>query len=135
MTQSRLPLTFDRTFFVFRYLVSHSELALRSTKDGAEDRIEIKFYDVRGMKLKTSYRSLELAHADDAQRREMLELTGFEGAHAARTSVLALRSGAGAGLVACGGFTVYAHPNAPSADVAGEPVLIASHQTDRAAGA
>ncbi|KDN17586.1 hypothetical protein [Amycolatopsis rifamycinica] len=127
----QLPVTFDRDFFVFRYLVSHSELALRSVEGDADDRIEIKFYSVFGMKLKTKYRSPELGYADDAQRREMLELTGLEGANAARVHVMALRSGDGEGLVACVGFTVYSHPNAPSADayVSGDPVLIASHRT------
>ena len=114
---SRLPVSFDRGFHVHRYHVSHSEFGLRSVgRDPADDVVELACYGVLGLKVKTVYRPLVLAHADEAQVEEMLELIEAKPRHREAIVVLALKSGGRDGLIACMSYTVFSHPRSRSAE-------------------
>lgn len=133
MTESQLPITFDGDFYVERYLVTHSELKLRSSpSSSANERIEIKFYDVVGLRLKTkTYRTLEIAYADEDQAREMIEFAEIRTENIPRVVVVALKSGGPDSLVACSSFTVYSYPEDTRASGEDGPVLIARHAPSR----
>jgi hypothetical protein len=112
---SRLPVTFDREFQVYRYSVSHSEFSLRSRgRDSADDLVELACYGVLGLKVKTVYRPLVIAHADEAQVEEMLDLIEVKPENRAAVVVLALKSGGQDGLIACMSYTVFSHPSSRS---------------------
>jgi hypothetical protein len=108
---SRLPVSFDRGFHVHRYRVSHSEFSLRSVgHDPQAELVELACYGVLGLKVKTVYRSMVIAHADEEQIEEMLELIGAKPEHRSAIVVLALKSGGRDGLIACTSYTVFSHP-------------------------
>ncbi|MBE1497358.1 hypothetical protein H4696_004458 [Amycolatopsis lexingtonensis] len=112
---SRLPVSFDRGFHVHRYRASHSEFSLRSRgHDPAGDLVELACYGVLGLKVKTVYQSLVIAHADEVQVEEMLELIEAKPRHRAAIVVLALKSGGRDGLIACTSYTVFSHPGSRS---------------------
>ncbi|MBE1497360.1 hypothetical protein H4696_004460 [Amycolatopsis lexingtonensis] len=114
---ARLPIAFDRKFRPWRYQLSHSELSLRSFgPDSADDFIQITFYGVLGVKLKTVYPRLELARAQDDQVREILEVAGLGLERAPDVIALALKSSGPDGLVACMSYTVRSCPRELSDD-------------------
>ncbi|MDQ7807417.1 hypothetical protein Q5425_27080 [Amycolatopsis sp. A133] len=110
-------MAFDRKFRPWRYQLSHSELSLRSFGPAsADDFIQITFYGVLGLKLKTVYPRLEIAHAYGDQVREILEVAGLDVERAPEIVALVLRSSGSDGLVGCMSYTVRSHPRALSDD-------------------
>ena len=119
---SGLPLAFDRKFRPWRYSVSHSELKLRSVDPASvREFIEVTFYGVIGMKLKTVYQPLTINIAEPAQVEEMLKFSGVRESHASRARCLALKSDNGDGLVACLSYSIWSHPRELENDVPGVP--------------
>lgn len=117
-----LPLSFDRKFRPWRYSVSHSELTLRSVDpDSARDVVEVTFYGVVGMKLKTVYQSLTIAIAGPAQIDEMLKFSEVRESHSSRVRCLALKSDGGDGLVVCLSYSIWLHPRDLDYDASGVP--------------
>lgn len=124
-----LPISFDRKFRPWRYSVSHSELKLRSVDPASVGEfIEVTFYGVVGMKLKTVYQSLTIAIAEPVQVEEMLKFADVRESHSSRVRCLALKSDSGDGLVACLSYSIWSHPSDSDKDVSGvphrDPVLI-----------
>ncbi|MEU2495684.1 hypothetical protein [Streptomyces sp. NPDC007883] len=74
------------------------------------DVVEVSFYGVVGMKLKTVYRPLTLAFAEPAQVEEMLRFSDVKESHSSRVHCLALKSDNGDGWVACLSYSVWSHP-------------------------
>ncbi|MEU6707501.1 hypothetical protein [Streptomyces wuyuanensis] len=106
-----LPLSIDRKFRPWRYSVSHSELRLRSVDPvSVPDVVEVSFYGVVGMKLKTVYRPLTLGLAEPAQAEEMLRFSDVEESRSSRVHCLALKSDNGDGWVACLSYSIWSHP-------------------------
>jgi hypothetical protein len=67
-----------RTFQMWRYTVSHSQLLLRSTKeDGGSTRIEILFKNVKAMKVVPLYEGITISEAPDGERRRIVEELPF----------------------------------------------------------
>ncbi|MEU6245626.1 hypothetical protein [Streptomyces sp. NPDC047024] len=85
--------------------------------------IEVTFYGVIGMKLKTVYQSLTIAVAEPAQAEEMLQFSGVREDHASRVRCLALKSDSGDGFVACLSYSIWSHPKESDNDVLGVPRL------------
>ncbi|MEV7094722.1 hypothetical protein AB0M80_17985 [Amycolatopsis sp. NPDC051045] len=113
----RLPISFERKFRPWRYHLSHSELSLRSFDPASvEDSVEITFYGVLGLKLKTVYSPLEIARADDDQAREILEVAGIGVDRASDVVTLALKSSGPDGLVACMSYSIRSRPRPLSDD-------------------
>ncbi|MFB7453268.1 hypothetical protein [Streptomyces sp. NPDC056194] len=113
-----LPISFDRKFRPWRYSVSHSELKLRSVDpDSVREFIEVTFYGVVGMKLKTVYQSLAISLADPAQVEEMLKFSGVRESHSSRVRCLALKAASGDGLVACLSYSIWLHPKESDSDM------------------
>ncbi|WP_373304351.1 hypothetical protein [Streptomyces anandii] len=106
-----LPIFFDRKFRPWRYSISHSELKLRSVEpaSGSPEFIEVTFYGVIGMKLKTVYRPLTISHADPARAEEILRFSDVKESHSRHVHCLALRSDSGDGFVACLSYTIWSH--------------------------
>ncbi|MGW1917774.1 hypothetical protein ACWCQS_45825 [Streptomyces sp. NPDC002076] len=131
-SSASLPISFDRKFRPWRYSISHSELTLRSVEPASgPDFIEVTFYGVLGMKLKTVYRPLTIGMADPAQFEEMLKFSGIGESHSQRVHCLALRSDSGDGLVACLSYTIWSHPRhsvheAPGAPHEGSVLILGS---------
>jgi hypothetical protein len=118
-----LPLSFGRKFRVWRYAIGHSERKLRSTGPAsASDLIEVTFYGVIGMKLKTVYDPLMIAVAEPWQADELLRLANVKESRAARVRCLALRSKGDDGPVACLSYSIWSHPRDPGYDASGVPV-------------
>lgn len=110
-SNAALPISFDRKFRPWRYRVSHSELKLRSVDPvSVPDVVEVSFYGVVGMKLKTVYRSLVLDLAEPAQAEDMLRFSDVEGTHSSRVHCLVLKSDNGDGWVACLSYSIWSHP-------------------------
>jgi hypothetical protein len=106
-----LPLFLERKFRTWRYSVSHSELRLRSVgSDSERDFIEVTFYGVVGVKLKTVYRPLVITAATSEQRDEMLEFSCLPESQTSRILCLALKADSGDGFVACLRYSVWLHP-------------------------
>ncbi len=106
-----LPISFDRKFRPWRYSIGHSELKLRSVGSEAErDFIEVTFYGVVGMRLKTVYRPLSIALAGPADTEEMLKFSEVRESQTSRVHCLALKSDSGDGLVACLSYSIWSHP-------------------------
>ncbi|MEU7432824.1 hypothetical protein AB0B07_18670 [Streptomyces sioyaensis] len=106
-----LPISFDRKFRPWRYAIGHSELKLRSIDSGTEcDFIEVTFYGVVGMRLKTVYRPLTIALAEPAETDEMLKFSEVRESQSSRVHCLALKSESGDGLVACLSYSIWSHP-------------------------
>jgi hypothetical protein len=121
--------SFGRKFRVWRYDVSHSELKLRSSPTAsADDLIEVTFYGVVGMKLKTVYQPLTIAVAEPWQSEDMLRFANLEQSGTSRVRCVALRSEGDDGLVSCLGYSIWSHPGEPDYEVTGvprkEPALI-----------
>ncbi|WP_285751748.1 hypothetical protein [Lentzea sp. NBRC 105346] len=73
------------------------------------DFIEVTFYGVIGMKLKTVYQPLTIAIAEPAQVEEMMKFSGVRESQASRVRCLALKSDGGDGLVACLSYSIWLH--------------------------
>ncbi|MGW7445858.1 hypothetical protein [Kitasatospora sp. NPDC054795] len=115
-----LPVLFDGEFQLWRYGSSHSELKLRSVgPSSARDFIEMTFYGVVGMKLRSVYRPLTLASAEPAQIEEILGISEVRESQSSRVRCLALKSGGIDGLVACLSYSVWSHPRGSERDVTG----------------
>lgn len=124
-----LPLSFDRKFRPWRYSIGHSELRLRSIdSDAVHDFIEVTFYGVVGLRLKTVYRPLSIAHAEPAETDAMLKFAEVRASQSSRVRCLALKSDSGDGLVACLSYSIWSHPRETederSGDLHRESVLI-----------
>ncbi|GAA2631408.1 hypothetical protein SMC26_22645 [Actinomadura fulvescens] len=111
-----LPISFERRFRPWRYNVSHSELSLRSV-DGA-DIIEIQFFGVMGMKLKTVYERLDITLADGPETAEILTFSGVPGSQTAKVRCLTLNDDS---FVACLRFSAWARPRDTERDPSGLP--------------
>jgi hypothetical protein len=108
---AQLPVTFEREFHAWRYRTSHSEFSLRSLgRDSTDDLVELACYGVLGLKVKTVYRPLEIAYANEEQVEEMLELVDVKPKNRPAVVVLALKSEGRDGLIACMSYTVFSHP-------------------------
>ncbi|WP_162624727.1 hypothetical protein [Streptomyces cadmiisoli] len=83
--------------------------------------IEVTFYGVIGMKLKTVYQPLTIAIAEPVQVEEMLKFSGVRESHASRVRCLALKSDSGDGLVACLSYSIWSHPRGSDNDALGVP--------------
>jgi hypothetical protein len=117
-----LPISFDRKFRPWRYSVSHSELKLRSVDSvPSGEVVEVTFYGVVGMKLKTVYQSLTIATAEREQFQEMLKFSEVRELHYERVRCLALKSDSGDGLVACLSYSIWSHLGEPVYDESGVP--------------
>jgi hypothetical protein len=102
--------------------VSHSELVIRSVDSSTEHEfVEVTFFGVLGMKLKTVYHPLTLANADPAQVDEILRFSGVGVPATSRIYCLALKADSGDGLVACLSYSIWLHPKELEPDVAGTP--------------
>jgi hypothetical protein len=98
---------FDLKFRPWRYLLTHSELELRSF--GSPDNsyyVSIRFHNVVAMTLRTVYRPLTLAVANRKQSEELANLSGLTERQWERAKCLALKSTGSDGLVACVGYTI-----------------------------
>lgn len=105
-----LPISLDRKFRPWRYSVSHSELRLRSVGDGSErDFIEVTFYGVVGVKIKTIYRPLVISAATSKQRDEMCKFSDLRESQTSRVICMALKADSGDGLVACLSYSIWLH--------------------------
>ncbi len=108
---AQLPVAFEREFHAQRYHLSHSEFSLRSLgQDSADDLVELACYGVLGLKVRTVYRRLEIAYANEEQVEEMLDLVEVKPRHRSAVVVLALKSAGRDGLIACMSYTVFSHP-------------------------
>ncbi|MFD9210343.1 hypothetical protein ACFVZM_29180 [Streptomyces sioyaensis] len=117
-----LPISFDRKFRPWRYSIGHSELKLRSIdSDAAHDFIEVTFYGVVGMRLKTVYRPLSITLAEPAETDEMLKFSEVRESQASRVRCLALKSDSGNGLVACLSYSIWSHPREKDGESSGLP--------------
>lgn len=117
-----LPITFDRRFRPWRYSVSHSELSLRSVGAGpSDDVIEVTFYGVLGMKLKTVYQPLAISVADRERAGEILKFADVKETQASKVQCLVLNAGADDSFVACIRFSIWAHHRDAEYDLSGVP--------------
>ncbi|MGW7251882.1 hypothetical protein [Streptomyces decoyicus] len=117
-----LPISFDRKFRPWRYSIGHSELKLRSIDSDAEcDFIEVTFYGVVGMRLKTVYRPLSIALAEPAEAEEMLRFSEVRESQSSRVHCLALKSDSGDGLVVCLSYSIWSHPRETDEERPGVP--------------
>ncbi|MFG2919576.1 hypothetical protein ACGF0D_42755 [Kitasatospora sp. NPDC048298] len=115
-----LPASFDREFQLWRYNLSHSELKLRSFgRASTRDFIEVTFYGVIGMKLKSAYRSLTISSAEPTQVDEILRFSEVRESDFSRFRCLALKSDSGDGLVACLSYSVWSHSKDSDHDAVG----------------
>src|SRR6266568_2521225 len=103
-----LPISFDRKFRPWRYLISHSVLKLRSIDyDSAPDFIEVTFIDVLGVKLKAEYHPLIIGIAPSAEVDEILKFSGVqESPHRDKVRCLILAADTGDGFVACTNYVI-----------------------------
>ncbi|MET8509154.1 hypothetical protein ABZV60_31645 [Streptomyces sp. NPDC004787] len=85
------------------------------------DFIEVTFYGVIGMKLKTVYQPLAIDVAEPLQVEEMLRFSGVRESHSSRVRCLALKSDSGDGLVACLSYSIWSHPRELENDAPGVP--------------
>lgn len=117
-----LPLSFDRTFRPWSYKVSHSELKFRSVDHAdSDDLIEITFYGVVGMRLKTAYRSITIAYADPIQTEELCSIAGLGDRQRLRLRYIAVKSDDGDALIACLSYSIWLHPREVDYDGSGVP--------------
>lgn len=117
-----LPISFDRKFRPWRYSVSHSELKIRSVDSvPSGEVVEVTFYGVVGMKLKTVYQSLTIATAEREQVEEMLKFSEVREPYFERVRCLALKSDCGDGLVACLSYSIWSHLGEPDYGEPGVP--------------
>jgi hypothetical protein len=112
------PILLDRRFRPWRYSVSHSELSLRSVDAGLNGEfIEVLFYSVLGMKLKTVYQPLVIALADNSEAGRILEFIEIKQEQAPKIQCISLD--AGGSFVACMRFSIWSHPRDVEYDSSG----------------
>ncbi|MFI7064659.1 hypothetical protein ACIBL3_26950 [Kribbella sp. NPDC050124] len=81
--------------------------------------IEVTFYGVVGMKLKTVYQPLTISIAEPVQVEEMLKFSDVQESNSSRVRCLALKSDSGDGLVACLSYSIWSHPRSSDYDMSG----------------
>jgi hypothetical protein len=70
----------DRSFAVWAYTVSHSQLLLRAGADDGQARIDILFKPVEAMKVRTNYDGLTIRCATTDEHDQILVASGQTGA-------------------------------------------------------
>ena len=70
-----------RSFAVWAYTVSHSQLLLRTRTADGRSRIDILFKPVEAMKVRTDYDGLTIRCATPEERDQVLAATGHTGRH------------------------------------------------------
>jgi hypothetical protein len=89
----------DRSFAVWAYTVSHSQLLLRTRTADGQSRIDILFKPVEAMKVRTDYDGLVIRCATVTEHEQALAATG----HAGRAyRVLMLETAGGLDYVVAG---------------------------------
>lgn len=97
-----LPRTFDRPFQVRRYIVSHATLTLRSEYQG--ELLDIRFVDVRAMRLRADFDQLNIS--DASGRADVRNFAALPEPWDADYHYLGLSDGVHEGFVVCGAFGV-----------------------------
>ncbi len=109
-----LPVTFERKFRPWRYVVGHSRLSIRSIDpNSAPDHVEITFFGVLGVRLASVYQTLTIALADKADAEDMFRFSGLRESQYSSALCVALSSDSGTGHVVCVGCSVWLHTDKP----------------------
>lgn len=66
----------ERSFALWAYTVSHSQLLLRTRTTGGQPRIDVLFKPVEAMKIRTDYDGLVIRCATPAEHQEVLAESG-----------------------------------------------------------
>lgn len=90
----------DRSFAVWAYTVSHSQLLLRTRTVYGQPRIDVLFKPVEAMKIRTDYDGLIVRCATVEEHEEILTATG----HARGRHVLVLETAGQPDYVVTGAF-------------------------------
>jgi hypothetical protein len=74
---SQVKTSWDRSFRLWDYSVSHSTLLLRSVDSGSEmpSRIDVAFFGVRALHLRDDYRSLSIEKVSEVFADGVLDVT------------------------------------------------------------
>jgi hypothetical protein len=126
-----LPVTFDRPFFMNRFVSTHQSLLLRSPKgDSFSDRIDILFRGVVAMKLLSRFQTLTVRDASSEESAAVTADCGADALVGDGLRIFMLEGGVSSGYVVA--LSMFAsrdqrHGSNPSPllfDVDGEPVPI-----------
>ena len=104
-------MTIMRKFRPWSYSVSHSELVLRTVpQDAINECVEIRFYGVVSMKLKSVYSRLELLLATPSESNHILHFSGVADSQTSRVHCIILGDDKRESFVACLSYRAWAFP-------------------------
>jgi hypothetical protein len=95
-----LPVSFDRPFFINRFVATHKSLLLRSPMgDSFDDRIDILFKGVNALKIGSRMQTLTVRHATPAETASVAADCGSETLERGDTRIFMLDGGHSSGYV------------------------------------